>query len=126
VEQAGVQKGAQDVRKVVAALVLSASLGMASEDLKEQMRFGIEAAKRNLWSEARFRWKKVIDADPTSGAAFNNLGVALEREGRVEEAVEMYRRAAKLMPANTYVKRNLDRCEEILKGLRGTQEGAKK
>jgi len=114
------------VRKVVAALVLSASLGMASEDLKEQIRFGIEAAKRNLWSEARFRWKKVIDADPKSGPALNNLGVALEREGRIEEALEMYRRAAKVMPGSSHVKRNLDRCEEIYNGVRGSKEGAKK
>ncbi len=109
--------------KLAIALMLMVSvIGVAAENLKEQIKFGNEAAKQGLWNEARFRWQKVIDADPSNGSAHNNIGVALEREGKIEQAVVEYRLAVKLLPDNSYARKNLQRSEELLKNATGEQK----
>jgi len=74
--------------------------------LDQQLMFGIDAAHRDLWDEAIFRWQKVIQSKPTSVAAHNNLAVAYERKGLWEEAKKEYEIALKLSPDNSYVKSN--------------------
>ena len=112
-------------RLVVVLVITGAGFAVAGEALKDQIKFGNEAARQNLWAEARFRWEKVLTADPGNGVAHNNLGVALEREGKIEEAVEHYRLAVKALSDNEYARKNLQRCEELLKTARGTKEGSK-
>lgn len=111
---------------IVLALALCASAMSLragdDEDLHEQLKFGVEAARQNLWREAQFRWMRVLEKDPDNGAAHNNVGVALEREGKIEQAVEHYRLAVKALPANEYARRNLGRCEELLKTALGTKK----
>lgn len=125
----GIKAGRWCMRRLglcAAAALAVAFLGASSEGMREQLRFGNQAAKQNLWGEARFRWQKVLDAEPSNGAAHNNIGVALEREGRIEQALEHYRLAVKELPANTYARKNMQRCEELLKASRGSTEGAAK
>ena len=109
-------------RLAVCLIGLSASWAFAGVDVKEQLAFGNKAALQDLWNEAKFRWLKVLQVDPGNGAAHNNLGVALEKEGKMEAAVEEYRKAVKALPGNTHAQKNLQRCEELLKNARGAKE----
>ncbi len=111
-----------NVKLAIALMLMVSVIGVAAENLKEQIKFGNEAAKQGLWNEARFRWQKVIDADPSNGSAHNNIGVALEREGKIEQAVVEYRLAVKLLPDNSYARKNLQRSEELLKNATGEQK----
>jgi len=62
-----------------------------------------------LWDEAIFRWKKVANTNPTSVAAHNNLAVAYEKKGLLEDAEKEYRIAEKLGPNNKYVQSNYEK-----------------
>ncbi len=73
-------------------------------------RFAIRAAQAQLWNEAIFRWKQVINIDPDDSKAHNNLGVAYEAVGNMDEALAAYQRAAELEPDNKYYRLNYRRC----------------
>ncbi len=72
----------------------------------DQLHFGIDAAQKDLWDEAIFRWKKVLETTPASAAAHNNLAVAYEKKGLWEEAKKEYEIALRLSPENSYIKSN--------------------
>jgi Tfp pilus assembly protein PilF len=85
---------------------------------EDQLNFGIEAAKNDLWEEAIFRWKKVLETNPDSAAAHNNLAVAYEKKGLWEEAKKEYEIALKLSPQNSHIEanyQNFKRHYEIIK-----------
>ncbi len=73
-------------------------------------RFAIRAAQAQLWNEAVFRWKQVINIDPDDSKAHNNLGVAYEAIGNMDAALTAYQRAAELEPDNRYYRLNYRRC----------------
>ena len=73
-------------------------------------RFAIRAAQAQLWNEAVFRWNQVINIDPEDAKAYNNLGVAYEALGNIEEAIASYQRASELEPSNKYYRLNYRRC----------------
>ncbi|MFP4081325.1 MAG: tetratricopeptide repeat protein [Candidatus Aminicenantes bacterium] len=77
--------------------------------VQNQLQFGIEAAQKDLWDEAIFRWKKVIAHHPQSAAAHNNLAVAYEKKGWWEEAKKEYEIALKLNPDNSYIESNYEK-----------------
>lgn len=87
-------------------------LSCSSSLQNEQLRFGIRAAQKDLWNEAIFRWKKVIRSTPNSAAAHNNLAVAYEKKGLLEEAKKEYEIALKLSPRNTHIKSNYQSFKE--------------
>jgi protein O-mannosyl-transferase len=62
-----------------------------------------------VWRDTRTLWEHVIKVAPASSIARYNLGKALESEGRVEQAVELYRRAVELNPGNPDAHHNLAR-----------------
>jgi tetratricopeptide (TPR) repeat protein len=72
----------------------------------DQMRFGVEAAKLDLWDEAIFRWKKVLQNDPNSASAHNNLAVAYEKKSLWEEAKTEYGLALKIRPDDKHINSN--------------------
>jgi len=72
----------------------------------DQMRFGVEAAKLDLWDEAIFRWKKVLQKDPNSASAHNNLAVAFEKKSLWEEAKKEYELALKIRPDDKHINAN--------------------
>lgn len=86
--------------------LLLAFYGCSRPLAETQLHFGIMAAQKDLWDEAIFRWKKVLETDPNSAAAHNNLAVAYEKKGHWQEAKKEYELALKLNPENTYVKSN--------------------
>lgn len=91
---------------LLAAFILVSFLGCRRPLAESQLHFGIEAAQKDLWDEAIFRWKKVLLSNPQSSAAHNNLAVAYEKKGLWEEAKKEYKTALKLAPQNTYIKTN--------------------
>ena len=86
--------------------LLLAFYGCSRSMVDDQLNFGIAAAQKDLWDEAIFRWKKVLETTPHSAAAHNNLAVAYEKKGSWEEAKKEYEIAFKLSPENTYIKSN--------------------
>ena len=78
----------------------------ASSIPADQMRFGIEAAKLDLWDEAIFRWKKVLQQSPDSASAHNNLAVAYEKKSLWEEAKNEYEQALKIRPDDKHINAN--------------------
>jgi Tfp pilus assembly protein PilF len=90
---------------VLLVLVISFS-SCARQLMDNQLLFGIQAARQDLWDEAIFRWKKVVLSDANSAAAHNNLAVAYEKKGLWEEAKNEYEIALKLRPGNAHIKAN--------------------
>ena len=78
----------------------------ARQLMDNQLLFGIQAARKDLWDEAIFRWKKVVLSNPDSAAAHNNLAVAYEQKGLWEEAKDEYEIALKLGRGNAHIKTN--------------------
>jgi len=74
----------------------------------EEVRFGIEAARKGLWVEALFRFEKAVELDSDNASAFNNLAIALEQQGDFERARQAYDKALKLKPGDSYIQQNYD------------------
>ncbi len=87
-------------------LILS---GCAPVMTNSQMQFGIQAAQKELWNEAIFRWEKVLEIKPESGAAYNNLAVAYEKKGAWDKAEKAYEAAMKFAPKNKYIQANYEK-----------------
>ena len=54
------------------------------------------------------RWKRAIEIDPTYAAAYNNLTVAYEQAGLLDEARQAYQRAVALDPKNDLIRQNYE------------------
>lgn len=74
----------------------------------QEIAFGIDVARKGLWSEARFRFEKAVALDPDNAEALNNLGIALEQQGAFADARAAYEKALKLKPGNIYIQQNYD------------------
>ncbi|MEO6221722.1 MAG: tetratricopeptide repeat protein [Vicinamibacterales bacterium] len=105
---------------VASALALAMALGFTAplsadrrSDSKAQVDFGIELAQKQLWKEAEFRWEKAAELDPTYSAAWNNLGIAYEQQGKFAEAKKAYDKAIAVDPKNTFIRQNVDMFMEI-------------
>jgi tetratricopeptide (TPR) repeat protein len=83
-----------------------------------QLHFGVDMARRGLWSEALFRFTRADQEDPGNPRIINNLAVAHEAVGQFDEAMELYKRAVELDPANADMKRNYARFVEFYQGFR--------
>ena len=80
---------------------------------KSQVEFGIRVAQNGLWKEARYRWEKAVELDPTYAEAWNNLAIAYEHEGNFEQARKAYEKALELDPKNLLIRQNYDLFKEI-------------
>ena len=107
------------LRTTLAVLTLVIASGAAAPraqqrgDAQAQVDFGIEVARRGLWNEAIFRWERAIDIDPTYAEAWNNLAIAFEQQGRLDEAREAYEAALDLAPNNLAIEQNYDLFLEV-------------
>jgi Flp pilus assembly protein TadD len=75
---------------------------------RQQLRFGVDVAKRGLWAEARFRFERAVALDPANASAFNNLAVACEQQGDFEKARQAYEEALRLKPGHRQIQQNYD------------------
>ena len=105
---------------VASALALALTIAFTAplladrrSEAKAQVDFGIELAQKQLWKEAEFRWEKAIELDPTYAAAWNNLGIAYEQQGKFDEAKKAYDKARAIDPKNTLILQNHDMFLEI-------------
>ena len=100
---------------VAAALLLPAAAVQADDRsaAKSQVEFGIRVAQNGLWKEARYRWEKAVELDPSYAQAWNNLAIAYEHEGKFEEARKAYEKALELDPKNLLIRQNYDLFKEI-------------
>jgi len=104
----------QLLASVLGVLLLApAALANERSDAKTQVEFGIKVAQNGLWNEALYRWQKAVQIDPTYAAAWNNLAIAFEHEGRFEEANQAYEKALQLDPKNLLIRQNYDLFKEI-------------
>jgi Flp pilus assembly protein TadD len=95
------------------AAVAQPAYADARSDAKSQVDFGIKVAQSGLWKEALFRWEKAAEIDPSYAAAWNNLGIGYEHEGRFEDARKAYEKAVALDPKNILIRQNYDLFKEI-------------
>jgi Tfp pilus assembly protein PilF len=100
---------------VVTALAVFAPCAYADarSAAKSQVEFGIKVAQNGLWKEATYRWEKAVQLDPTYAAAWNNLAIGYEHEGRFEQARQAYEKAVTLDPKNILIRQNYDLFKEI-------------
>ena len=105
------------VSVVVCIALLGAAVSVRAGDnrskSKEQVEFGIKVAQNGLWNEAMYRWQKAVELDPTYAAAWNNLAIAYEHDGKFEQAKKAYEKALELDPKNLMIRQNYDLFKEI-------------
>lgn len=87
-----------------------------------QLKFGVDMAKRGLWSEALFRFRQAEEARPGNPRVLNNLAVAYEAVGLFDEALETYKVALKADPANRELRRNYARFIEFYQAFKPDEE----
>jgi Flp pilus assembly protein TadD len=90
------------------ALLLASKGPLPLPKSQDEMRFGIEAAQRGLWAEARFRFERAVALAPGNAKALNDLAVALEQQGEFAKAREAYEKALALRPEDEYIQQNYD------------------
>ena len=89
-------------------VLLAPSSSHTAASAEGELGFGIDVARRGLWSEARFRFERAVSLDPSNAEALNDLAVALEQQGEFTRAREAFDRALKLKPGNLYIQQNYD------------------
>ena len=73
--------------------------------------YAISAAQQGLWKEAVYRWEQAIEIDDGDARVWNNVAVAYEANGRLEDAIGAYRKGLTLDPGNDELARNLLRAQ---------------
>jgi len=74
---------------------------------RDYNRFALRAQEEGLWREAEYRLRQALRENPDDARLHNNLAVALEALGELEEAYAEYRTAVKLDPGNDAYRHNL-------------------
>lgn len=74
---------------------------------RDYNRFALKAQEEKLWREAEYRLRQALELNPKDARLYNNLGVALEAQGKLAEAHAAYEEAVKLAPENEAFRRNL-------------------
>ena len=89
---------------------------------KEQWLFGVDMAKRGLWSEALFRFEQARRIEPEHPEILSNIAVAHEALGLFEEALSHYQQALRLAPRERDVRRNYSRFVEYYQNFKGDSD----
>ncbi len=76
----------------------------AAKAASEEIKSGVTYATNGNWPLAIGSWERATQTNPSSAAAYYNLGVAYESQGQLDKAREMYNRAAQLRSDPLYVK----------------------
>jgi tetratricopeptide (TPR) repeat protein len=91
-----------------------------------QLAFGVEMARRGLWSEALFRFHQAESLDPRNPRVLNNLGVAYEATGDYDKALGYYKQALQIDPNNRELRANYGRFVEFYQAFQGKEGKDKK
>jgi hypothetical protein len=87
-----------------------------------QLAFGVDMARRGLWSEALFRFHQAERLEPNNPRVYNNLAVAYEATGDFEKALEYYQRALRTSPENRELRANYARFVEFYQGFKPQEQ----
>jgi tetratricopeptide (TPR) repeat protein len=98
---------------VVFAVVPAQAKNPSKKQAEEEMEFGFKAAKRGYWQEALERFEMADELTPNQPRILNNIAVALEANGRFDEARTTYRAGLALDPSSSALRKNLERFEEF-------------
>jgi tetratricopeptide (TPR) repeat protein len=82
---------------------------LAPNDFYAHFMLGRVALARRKWLDAEGHFEASLKLDPTSSAALNNLGVALERQGKQRDAIDRMHDAARTSPSDKLFRENLDK-----------------
>lgn len=93
----------------------SPQVGTTSPD---QLDFGVDMARRGLWSEALFRFRRADQLEPGDPKVLNNMAVAYEALGQFERALDFYQKAIEADPTNRDLRRNYSRFVEFYRAFR--------
>jgi hypothetical protein len=108
---------------LAAVLFLPACSGNSNPvQASSQLRFGVDMARRGLWSEALFRFQEAQRLEPQSPRILNNLAVASEALGQFDMALEYYKRALQIAPDSREARANYSRFVEFYQSFRGPQK----
>ncbi len=102
--------------------LLLAGFAPAANAAADQLKFGVDMARRGLWNEALFRFRQAERANPGDVRVLNNLAVAYEAVGLFEQALDTYRRALKASPSNRELRRNYARFIEFYQAFKPDAE----
>lgn len=108
-------------RVVVGAVLLFLVVGVGpvsaknlqAKQAEEELEFGYKAAKRGYWQEALERFELAAELTPNQPRILNNIAVALEANGRFDEARTTYETGLALDPGNKALKKNFQRFQEF-------------
>ena len=104
---------------ILAVLMIGGRKRQADTSSPEaQLSFGVQMAKRGLWSEALFRFKQAARKDPGNPRILNNMAVAYEALGNFEKALDRYQEAIRSDPGNRELKRNYSRFVEFYRAFK--------
>ena len=93
----------------VTLLVLSLGAAQAGKEVRLQMRFGVEMARRGSWKEAQYRFERALAAAPEDAQVLSNLAVAYENNGHYARAEQVYLQALEHGPDNEKIRANYER-----------------
>jgi hypothetical protein len=91
---------------------------------KETMVFAADMAERGNWREASFRWRRLLDQTGPDAKLLNNLAVAAEAKGEMEQAGEFYGRAMSLAGGALEISENFRRFNRLRELLAQHEEQA--
>jgi len=63
--------------------------------------------RNKIWSSDFSLWKDCVEKSPKNVRPYNNLGISLSAQGKIEEAMNYFRQAIKIKPDYAYAHNNL-------------------
>jgi len=85
----------------------------AKHTTRTEFDFANKLAQEGLWKEAHFRWSQLVEQGKESASLYNNLAIALEEMGQLEEAEKMYQKALKLSPNHPTIQSNYEKLKKL-------------
>lgn len=96
-EKTGSKEGVAPVTAVGLLVAPATSLGRATNDE------GVDLGQQGHWDVAEKSFRKAIETDDSLAEAQFNLGVALDKLGKHEEAAKALKKATELAPTNRLI-----------------------
>ena len=120
------------VSAVIVGIMVTLGLGLVPQtghtaekgDAGSQLQFGVDMARRGLWNEALFRFKRALVSRPGDPEVLNNIAVAYEALGLFDEALETYKEALAASSGNRDLRANYSRFLEFYQSFKPAEEVA--